>query len=263
MLNVSDLWPLTARELGALKPGGLYSFLERREHTLFSRAAGWLGQSEAILEYMAAQCKADKPRFLYRNLPATTPDMAPPERPPNSPIKLVYAGLLGPVQGILKIVEAIDFAKLGFSLDLYGDGTDSEALSRFVAVHPHRGVRLCGLVPAAQMSALLPGYDAGLASLNRTIYGALPSKLFAAVGAGIPLLFCGGGEGEKLVQQHNLGWTCPPGDTGALTQLLTQIKALPPADWAAKKTACRQAASGVFNREAQEEAFLKFMEGFF
>ena len=113
------------------------------------------------------------------------------------------------------------------------------------------------------MSALLPQYDLALASLSRPIFGAVPSKLFAAVGAGLPLLFCGGGEGEKLVQQHSLGWTCPPGDTAALADLLTQVRSLPPADWAAKKEACRQAAGGVFSREGQDGAFLNFMEGFF
>ncbi len=260
VLNVSDLWPLTARELGALGPGAMYKFLERQERALFQQAAGWLGQSEEILGYLQRHAGEEKPRFLYRNLPAAIP-VVKEKKPPAGIIRLVYAGLLGPVQGILEIVKGIDFSQLGFSLHLYGDGISKEELLRFTTAHPERGVKMCGLVPAAQMSALLPQYDLALASLSRPIFGAVPSKLFAAVGAGVPLIFCGGGEGEKLVQQYNLGWTAPPGDLRALTTSLQAIKSFSSTDWTEKKAACRQAANGVFNRAVQDTAFLEFMEG--
>ncbi len=261
VLNVSDLWPLTARELGALKPGPMYKFLERQERALFRQAAGWLGQSEEIVGYLQRHAGEEKPCFLYRNLPAENENGAVVSPSPKQPVRLVYAGLLGPVQGILEIVKAIDFQKLGFTLDLYGDGICKDELLRLTNAHPGRGVKLCGLLPATQMSALLPQYDLALASLSRPIFGAVPSKLFAAVGAGLPLVFCGGGEGEKLVQQHNLGWTCPPGDLVVLTALLQKIKALSPTTWMEKQAACRQAANGIFNRAVQDGAFLEFMEG--
>jgi hypothetical protein len=269
VLNVSDLWPLTARELGALGPGAMYKFLERKERALFQQAAGWLGQSEEILGYLKRHAGEEKPHFLYRNLPPIllkqavgNGAQAPAPTVPQSHIKVVYAGLLGPVQGILEIVKAIDFQKLGFTLDLYGDGICKEALLHFTNAHPERGVRLCGLVPAAQMHALMPQYNLALASLSRPIFGAVPSKLFAAIGAGLPLLFCGGGEGEKLVQKHNLGWTAPPGDMAVLKGMLENIKRLPAAEWLQKQIACQQAAKGVFNSTTQKGAFLEFIGSF-
>ncbi len=258
-LNVSDLWPLTARELGALQPGLLYKFLEQRERALFRQAAGWLGQSEEILGYMQRHAGAQKPAFLYRNLPVAQLPLPVSIPTAGTPLRLVYAGLLGPVQGILEIVKAVDFKQLGFTLDIYGDGICRAEMEQFVRENPERGVQLCGLVPAAQMSRLLPRYDVGIACLNQPVFGAVPSKLFAAVGAGLPVLFCGGGEGEKLVQQYHLGWTVPPGDTAAFAGQLQKLQALLPAQWQLLQECCRQVAGSIFNREEQDRAFVDFV----
>ena len=68
ILNVSDLWPLSAVELGAVKQGGTYyKILAWMERFVYKKASAFFGQSDEILQHIQS-FGHDKPRFLYRNL---------------------------------------------------------------------------------------------------------------------------------------------------------------------------------------------------
>src|SRR5690348_10182338 len=55
MLNVSDLWPQSAIEMGVVKPGLATRLAERLELSLYRNAAGVTGQSEEITAAVAAR----------------------------------------------------------------------------------------------------------------------------------------------------------------------------------------------------------------
>ena len=56
VLNVSDIWPLTAVDMGAMKKDSRsYRFMERLERYLYRNANGVLGQSEEILNHVAVE----------------------------------------------------------------------------------------------------------------------------------------------------------------------------------------------------------------
>lgn len=68
ILNVSDLWPLSALELGVMKKGSaverIFSHMER---SIYHHADAVMGQSEEILEHIK-EFEPKKDCFLYRNL---------------------------------------------------------------------------------------------------------------------------------------------------------------------------------------------------
>ena len=103
-------------------------------------------------------------------------------------------------------------------------------------------------------------HDVALVPLRRSLKGAVPSKLFAAVCAGLPVIFCGGGEGARLVEELGLGWSVPPGDAAALDEALGELAALSADDFAAMQERCRGAAAGPFSKATQDAAFLKFLQ---
>jgi len=75
-----------------------------------------LGQSEEILTHVKS-IFANKNTFLYRNFPDfNPPKIAKTKQPSNSKIRLVYAGLLGIAQGILKLCKELDFSKIEFHI---------------------------------------------------------------------------------------------------------------------------------------------------
>ena len=65
IMNVSDLWPLSAKELGALSDGFVYRLLTRLESFLYRNSTICTGQSQEIVDYIAA--RKDKNVWLLRN----------------------------------------------------------------------------------------------------------------------------------------------------------------------------------------------------
>jgi glycosyltransferase involved in cell wall biosynthesis len=258
LLNVSDLWPLTAKELGALRAGPIYHTLQRAERWLFGQAEGYMAQSEEILAYLHQRQRGSKPQFLYRNLPTAIPVVPQPQLPERTHRRIVYAGLIGPVQGILKLVQEVDFARHQLTLDVYGDGADREALEAFVNRHPDRGVVYKGLVAPGEMFRMLPQYDFALSSLRTAIYGAVPSKIYSALAAGVPTVFLGTGEGAELLRQHQLGWVSPPGDAKALDAHLSVLAALPEAELIRMRQHIAAVNASQFNPQQQQAGFLAF-----
>ena len=105
ILNVSDLWPLAAIELKALKSGSFSHkvslFLER---FIYSKATLVFGQSNEIITHIHS-IFLDKKCYLYRNFPDHQVAATPFSTNKNESIKLFYAGLLGVAQGVLNCAK--------------------------------------------------------------------------------------------------------------------------------------------------------------
>lgn len=220
-LNVSDLWPKSALELGVLKPGKMYQLLLWMEKTIYKKSDLIIGQSEEIIKHVSGFVEC--PRMVYRNLPNLVTS-ANGRSEQNEPVKIVYAGLLGFAQGVLKICKEIDFRKLGVEFHVYGKGMEEEALKEYLETNPDAGIYFHGAFDASQVEEVLSSYDAALVPLTDRIYGAVPSKIFELIHLGIPIIFAGGGEGAKIVEKYGLGTTCPPGDTGKMAESILEFK---------------------------------------
>ncbi|MCC6186737.1 MAG: glycosyltransferase family 4 protein, partial [Chitinophagaceae bacterium] len=115
VLNISDLWPQSAYDLGFLKEGWLYQLLQKKEQKMYCRADAFTVQSHYIHNHILASIP-DANVMLYRNLSPVT-ELPNNERPLGKRI-IVYAGLLGIAQGVLRIVQKINFAQLGTELHI-------------------------------------------------------------------------------------------------------------------------------------------------
>ena len=56
------------------------------------------------------------------------------------------------------------------------------------------------------MHEKLKTFDVAIVPLKVRIYGSVPSKIFEYGSLGFPILYFGGGEGESIVEENNLGW---------------------------------------------------------
>lgn len=250
VLNVSDIWPLSALEMGALKPGRMYRLLERIEMTNYNRSDLVVGQSEEILEHVRSR-RPEVPTFLYRNLPGKVD--APRQSPQwhQGRPKVVYAGLLGYAQGILEIVRSIGWDLLGIELTIYGDGGDRAQIEAHLAQHPTPYVRLMGMIPPQELNRIIHNFHAALVPLATRIQGAVPSKLFELSHQRIPIIFSGGGEGARIVTEHGLGFVSEPGDLDGLARNLTTLKEMAPEDYLQLVANCEATASREFDFETQ------------
>jgi len=220
ILNVSDLWPLAGLELGAFKKNFSYKLLEKIEHFNYRFANLVLGQSEEILTHVKS-LYPKKETFLYRNYPDFNAPLPNHEINTTEKIKIVYAGLLGVAQGVFKLCEQLDYTKVQFHI--YGAGAEQNAIESLIKKQPELDIVYHGEVSRSEVHKALLEYDLTIIPLLNRIYGSVPSKIFEYARLGIPMLYFGGGEGEKIIEQYDLGWVAEAGNYNDLNIIVSKI----------------------------------------
>lgn len=221
ILNVSDLWPSAGLELGALKENFSYRILKRLEHFNYKSADLILGQSNEIL--MHIKQNTTKPElFLYRNYPNISVNNISKNQSGNKKVKVVYAGLLGVAQGILTLCKNIDYGNIEFHI--YGSGAEEEELKSYIEANRELPISFYGRVSRDVLHQELKKYDVAIIPLLHRIYGSVPSKIFEYAKLGLPMLYFGGGEGETIISNYNLGWIAEAGNYTELNSKINSIK---------------------------------------
>lgn len=260
VLNVSDIWPLTALDMGAIaKDSRSYRFMEKLERYVYRKADGVLGQSEEILNHV--RCKMlevrgevsgldpdseevlgskmwqeDKRLFLYRNL--QTYQMDCNHKTKGYVLKLVFSGMLGVAQDVAGIVKNVPWKELGVEFHIFGGGKQYDEIVAWCKAHPDSGVTAHGFVPKEEIAGRLASMDASIVPLATRIRGAFPSKVFDILPQGLPILFCGGGEGAQFVSSYEVGYVSTPGDYVALIENIKKLRDMSDADYEAMSTRC-------------------------
>lgn len=220
ILNVSDLWPIAGLELGAFKKNLSYRLLEKIEHFNYKKADLILGQSEEILTHVKTMFPK-KPTFLYRNYPDFKLPEISQQTTSDNKIKIVYAGLLGVAQGIYKLCQKLDYSKIEFHI--YGSGSEQKKIESFIKENSNLPIFYYGEIPRDKLHKVLLKYDLTIIPLLNRIYGSVPSKIFEYARLGLPTLYFGGGEGEHIIKENNLGWIAEAGNYSALNNVIISI----------------------------------------
>lgn len=257
--NISDLWPLSAKELGAVSDGHIYNILEKIESYIYRKADIVMGQSEEIVSYIKNH--GGKTTYLFRNgVDPSRFDLSQKRvRKGNEPIRIIYAGLLGFAQGISDICRSINFKELNAEFHIYGAGGEKEEIVEYLNSNPDVGIIYHGVVSRDELPSVLLNSDMTLIPLVKNIFGAVPSKIYESMAAGLPIMFMGEGEGAKIVKDNNLGLVANAKD---YTQLKENIKyaASHPDDVTIMTNNCIDAANNKFNRPKQIAALNQFLE---
>ena len=210
VMNVSDLWPLSAKELGAIGEGFLYRRIETLEKFLYRKAFVCTGQSQEIVNYISK--KEAQKVFLFRNGVDSKRFSVKTSNVKGIHHKLVYAGLLGVAQGILSICRNVNFKNLGVEFNIYGSGAERDEIEKFLSQKPNSNIFLHPPVGRKEIPDILSNYDGTLIPLAKKIYGAVPSKIYEAMAAGLPIIFSGDGEAAQIIQDRQVGWVSETND---------------------------------------------------
>jgi glycosyltransferase involved in cell wall biosynthesis len=217
---VSDLWPDAGIEIGLLKKGLFYNILKRVELYNYRNVNKILGQSDEILEHIRNLAPSTE-LYLYRNYPIIDTSAFSERNTDSGPIKIVYAGLLGIAQGILRLCQNLSFNNVEFHI--YGAGPEAFELQQYIESQPGLPIFFHGSLDRKSLHKEIINYDLALIPLVNRIYGSVPSKIFEYALLGLPLLYFGGGEGESIVINHRLGWVVEHGDYGQLNSVINSI----------------------------------------
>ncbi|PWA06966.1 glycosyltransferase WbuB [Flavobacterium psychrotolerans] len=251
ILNVSDLWPLAAIELKALKVNSfshkMSLFLER---FIYKKSSLILGQSNEITTHIQ-QLFPEKECHLYRNYPDHQLDNFEVETSKSPIVKLFYAGLLGVAQGVLEVCEKIDLENLNIEFHIFGDGAEKVQIEKYIQSNPSKNIVYHGMLERNDLILRLATFDVALVPLKTRIYGSVPSKIFEYSTLGIPILYFGGGEGETIVNENHLGWVAAVENFNDLNAKLREISKMKKQDVQLMKKQVYEQSKTYFDLDLQ------------
>lgn len=257
IMNVSDLWPLSARELGAMSGDGLaYKTLEKLERHLYKKSIFCMGQSQEIVDYIKDH--GAKEVYLFRNGVDPSRFEGIDVTQEEGKVKLVYAGLLGFAQGIADICKSVNFAELGMEFHIYGAGGEQAEIEAFIADNPNNGIYYHGVVSRQELPIKLKEANMTLIPLVKNIFGAVPSKIYESMAAGLPIMFVGEGEGARIVKENNIGLVAHSKDYMALEENI-KYAVSHPEEMKTMSDNCKDCAENKFNRPKQIKSLYEFL----
>jgi glycosyltransferase involved in cell wall biosynthesis len=257
ILNVSDLWPLAAIELKALKKDSFSHqvslFFER---FIYSKATLIFGQSNEIITHIHS-IFPKKECHLYRNFPDHKAAKMDLEANENQPLKLFYAGLLGVAQGVFELCKNIQLQDLNIELHIFGDGAEKSQIEELIRKNPEKKIFFHGMLERNVLHKKLKSFDIAIIPLKTRIYGSVPSKIFEYGALGFPVLYFGGGEGETIVKENNLGWVAQVGNFKSLNTTLIEISKTGKSEIQTMKKQVFDYAESHFNLAFQIKALIE------
>jgi colanic acid biosynthesis glycosyl transferase WcaI len=213
IVNVSDMWPDSAVELGTLRRPRLVAAARALEHACYRAAAAIVCPTRGI---ETALDGLDESRGkVHRIPPSVDPDLfaaSPPRE--NGAFRVLYAGTVGMSQGVGTLMDAAELLEgdAGIEIVIAGDGAEGPELRRRLAEGRLANVTMLGRVPHQRIPELYADADAAVVLLrDKPLFeGALPTKMFEAMSVGRPLVLSAAGEAARLVEESSCGVVVPP-----------------------------------------------------
>jgi glycosyltransferase involved in cell wall biosynthesis len=257
ILNISDLWPLAAIELKALKENSFsHKFSLFLERFIYKKATLIIGQSNEIITHVKS-IFPEKNCYLYRNFPDHKVENFDLKLEENQPIKIFYAGLLGIAQGVYELCEKIDLNGLNIELHLFGDGAEKSQIEALISSEKGKNIFFHGMMERNDLHEKLKTFDIAIVPLKVRIYGSVPSKIFEYGALGFPILYFGGGEGETIVLENDMGWVASVENYTDLNSQLQLISKMSKSDLFEMKKRIFDESKNRFNLDNQMQYLIE------
>ena len=234
LLEIRDLWPEFAVDMGVLKNPVLIWLARRLERFLYARAKHILVNSPAYRDYLtnmgipAAKISfiangVDPGMFFVETQRATLRN----EFQLQDKFIVTYAGAMGMANNLDVVLVAgkllEDLPDVHFLM--VGDGKDRAKLEVMAKEMGVKNVTFTGSRPKSQMPEVLAESDVCLATLRdipmfRTTY---PNKVFDYMAAARPVVLAIDGVIREVIEKANGGIPVPPGNAQAIADAVRQL----------------------------------------
>ena len=231
VLDVRDLWPQVAGELGKVSSSRALAAATALEHRLYRSAAAITTTTEPFRAHIGRYTETSKVTVIPNGTTRDWMAMGELEIDPASvgldPQRFVwtYAGNVGLSQGLEVAVEAARRLGPSFQLLILGDGASRPGLRREAAAAPAGSVAFRDPLPPSEASRLMRASDALLVSLaDKPALGkTVPVKLYDSAALGRPIVVAAPGEPRRISEQTGAALTVPPGDPEALADAVRRL----------------------------------------
>lgn len=265
LLEIRDLWPDFAIDMGVLKSRVLIKLSRWLEHFLYRHADHLLVNSPAYRDYLLSRgVAAGKISFVANGV---DPDSFRPETDGSGfrrqwdcegKFVAVYAGAMGMANDLGTILRAADLLRDQRNIQflMVGEGKERASLEAQAKSMGLPNVKFTGPVPKSAMGACLAGADVCLATLMdipmfTTTY---PNKVFDYMAAGKPVVLGIDGVIRDVVQAGPAGLCVHPGDSTALAAAVKRLSVEPETCQKMGQTG-RKHVVKFFNRHVQSGHF--------
>ncbi len=268
VFNVSDLWPESAVALKVLRNRLLIQIAIRLEEFLYKKAQLITGQTEGIVANIRARCSGKPIAFIPNGVDVErfVPSAQIAEARPgirtalgfNEHFIVGYAGLHGLAQGLETVLDTArllsEFPQI--LVCFVGDGPERARLKKLAEEAATSNVRFIPAQPASRMAEVLSALDVVLVPLKRLslFTGALPSKMFEAMGAGVPVIVAIDGEARAVIEKSRGGIYVEPENPHRMAEAILQLYR----DSALKKSLGENGRRYVVSHYSRSEAAKKF-----
>lgn len=262
VLDVRDVWPDVAYEMGSFSPSSPYG-------RFFSHIAK-RGFKVADMVSVVSAGKAEK---LRERVPAGTPvelvpngideafveneeDLAVVERfdLEHGPI-CCYVGNIGLAQGLGTLLD-IASVRSDVRFLLFGAGADKKALEQRAKVEGLSNVEFCGSVDARGVYTVLRYSALSYVPLvSSRLRDSIPTKLYECVACGCPVLLAAQGDSVDLLEETGLGAHAAPENH---EELLCAFDELVARGFSAEERAI--AAQGMLAAHSRQKVACEFAE---
>ena len=199
---VHDVFPENTKPAGFKLPMyGLFKQLFDNAYSCADQLIALGRDMKSVLTRKTEKAKAHKPRIVIIENWADL-DGIKPQPMPNGKIILEYAGKIGRVQGLDKVIEQLP-ADVEFHL--YGTGSMEETLKNM----NHPRVFFHGPYFRSQQNEVLAACHIAIVTLQEGMYGlGVPSKTYNILASGRPVLYFGPKDSEidLLVREYGIGF---------------------------------------------------------
>jgi len=238
LLEIRDLWPEFAIDMGVLRNSLLISASRMAERFLYNRADHILVNSPAYREYLLEKgISATRITLIPNGVDVSVFENRSPtmdirsEYGLESKFLVTYAGALGIANDIQLILRAALALKQYDDVHflLVGDGMERANLDRFCQEKGLTNVTFAGARPKSTIPGILASSDACVASLQnipmfRMTY---PNKVFDYMAAAKPTILAIDGVIRDVIEQAGGGIYVPPGDDDALSSAVIRLRKNP------------------------------------
>lgn len=234
ILEIRDLWPEFAIDIGLLKNPFLIWMARRLESFLYGRASHFIVNSPAYVDYLESKGIAkSKISFIANGVDPTafkvesTGSKFRQDYHLEGKFLVTYAGAVGMANDLDQLLDAAnqltDLPEIQFVV--VGDGKERPRLEQRAAELGLENVLFTGTRPKSAMPGILAESDACLAILKdipmfRNTY---PNKVFDYMAAGKPVVLAIDGVIRKVVEEARSGVFTPPGNSTALAGAIRDL----------------------------------------
>ena len=233
LLNVADLWPESAVQLGVLRNPRAIQAAELLERFSYRHSATITVPTAGMVRILTEQ---GEPEGKVVHLPnaVDTDRFTPPTAASPELTKVLYSGTVGLAQGVGTLLDAAEILRAAgepFSFRIVGDGAEREQLAASALERGLDHVSFSGRLPGVEIPGIIAASDIAVMSLKDVplFEDAVPTKLLEYMAAGKPVVAAAAGNAARLVENAACGASCAPESPQALADALRRIASDPAA----------------------------------